>query len=185
MKKWMFLLTVAVLLCGCANHKTDGNKIWGNDTPQGEWILGEGEGPEATAAPLEDEPQALADSIYLTLLQNQLPGSPAFLQKAMQMLSVSVTERTVDGEMITAAVRITAPDLYAVAEELETAVFHSSQEADAAACEAMEKAAERTVDLTVTFRKGEDRWVPEMTDALIDACYGGLLTYQQEHQGVE
>jgi hypothetical protein len=178
-------MVVLLLLSGCASKNSDGKGMWGHDASQGEWILGEGDGPEATAAPLEEEPQALADSLYLTLMQNQLPGNPAFLRKLPEMLSLTVTESSRNGEMITASVKITAPDMYAVAADRENTVFSGTQEADTAVCAAMETAPERTMDVTVVFRKGEDRWIPEMSDALIDACYGGLLTYQQEHQGVE
>ena len=190
MKKALLCLLSVLLLCGCTNAETQRKEPNGGSAAQqtqkdSDWILGEGTGPAAAEAPLEEDPQALAASIQLSLLQNQLAGNAEYLRKILEMLSVSVTDVVKSGDTLTATVQVTAPDMYAIAKAIENVVFESSEEADEAVCRAMSTAAQRSVTVTVVFQKGAGRWIPVMTEELIDACYGGLLTYQQEYQGVD
>ena len=190
MKKVLLCLLTALLLCGCTKTETGRKEPnTGSVTQQtpkdSDWILGEGTGPAATEAPLEEDPKALADSIHLSLLQNQLAGNAQYLQKLLEMLSVSVTDVVKNGETLTVTAQITAPDMYALAKSLENVVFESGEEADAAVCRGMDSATQRTATVTIVFQKEAGRWIPVMTEELVDACYGGLLTYQREYMEVD
>lgn len=190
MKKTLLCLLSVLLLCGCTKPETQRKEPNTGSAAQQtqketDWILGEGTGPAATEAPLEEDPQALADSIRLSLLQNQLAGNAEYLRKILEMLTVSVTDVVKSGDTLTATAQITAPDMYAIAKAIENDVFESSEEADEAVCRVMDTAELRSVTVAVVFQKADGRWIPVMTEILVDACYGGLLTYQQEHQGVD
>ncbi len=186
MRKCILLLLMVCLLSGCGKKNGDGitDRFPSQDLPAGDSWLTQPEGPTATIAPLESDKTALEDSIRLELLQNQLPTASDYLIDILDALNIQVTDISRDGNVITATVKITAPDMVQVARQLEGLFFETREEADSAICSLIPQVSGRTATVTVTFRKGDDRWIPDMSEELIDACYGGLLTYSQDHSEV-
>lgn len=117
----------------------------------------------------------------MRMTQTAEEGTPAYLL-AMEELSVyTVTgyEMTADDTAV-ARVDVSAPDLYSVIKGLENRSFASDAEMDAALVEGIRAAAVRETELEITFCLEDGMWVPVLTDAFVDAYYGGILTYQAE-----
>lgn len=186
MRKCILLLLIACLLSGCGKKTADGstNHLPSQNLPAGDSWLAQPEGAEATIAPLESDKTALEDSIRLELLQNQLPTASDYLINILDALIIHVTDSSREGDVITATVEVTAPDMLQVAQQLEGLFFGTREEADAAICSLIAQVSGRTATVTVTFHRGDDRWVPEMSEELVDACYGGLLTYSRDYSEV-
>ena len=183
MRKYFLLLLILCMLSGCGKKKADGGTdLFPSQNPsQGDSWLAEPQGPVATTTPLESDKTALADSIHLELLQGQLPTASEYLNNILDALIIHVTDSSRDGDVITATVEVTAPDMLQVAQQLEGMSFQTKEEADTAICTLIAQVSGRTVTVTVTFHRSTDRWIPEMSEELVDACYGGLLTYSREY----
>lgn len=87
--------------------------------------------------------------------------------------------KTDTGALVTLLVY--APDLYAVAKEIdENYVFETEEELKNALIEAIGKAQIVEQEVTIEFEKTEDGYIPLLTEEFFDAYYGGVLTLLDE-----
>ena len=140
---------------------------------------------EATEFTNEITAETLVDRLMLEVLLHVEDGRAQYLVKLEQMAEVTVLDFTESEGIITANVRVTAPDMYSVAKTVETNEYADAAGIDADICARLDEAETVTRELTVTYRLFEEDWQPELTEEFTDALYGGLKTYVNECMAVQ
>lgn len=198
MRKILAMIFIALLLAGCAEEKTPVTTkppaataaptmpmVEETTGPEWAWLQEEPTGPEATKAVLELTEESLAECLNYHLQLNR-NSDAAYMDAIAAARSITVTAFSQTDEVVTAQVTVTVPDVYAAITAIDLSVYTTAEQTDAALCSAIENAALRENQVTVTFTAGSNRWIPQLDDASADACFGGLLTYLYEAtEGVE
>lgn len=199
MRKILAMIFIALLLAGCAGEETPVSTTNPSVTtvaptepmaeettgPEWAWLQEEPTGPEATKAVLELTEESLAECLNYHLQLNR-NSDAAYMDAIAAARSITVTAFSQTDEVVTAQVTVTVPDVYAAITAMDLSVYTTAEQTDAALCSAIENAALRENQVTVTFTAGPNRWIPQLDDASADACFGGLLTYLYETtEGVE
>lgn len=125
--------------------------------------------------------RTLQESLELEMLMGQAEEKTAYLQVLDEMNSYEVLDFTQEEGLVYARVKVTAPDMYHVAKEMEEIVFASEEDANTVAIACMEAAELLETELTVIFYADGGTWEPMLTEEFVDAYYGGLLTYREEY----
>ena len=172
MKRIFCAVLVLLLLAGC-------KAPW--ETKHEDWLLGEGNGQEATVVQQQISKETLVQALELMMLENAGEDTTRYLEELHEQRKFQVTGYTQEEQTITAQVSVTVPDMYAAAKVIESEIFSTGDEADAAMCQAMKTVPIRNVTLEVTLVAQGATWQVVVSEALLDACYGGLLTYQREY----
>ncbi len=178
MKKLLILLAV-LLLTGCSATPTAPTQE-ASVAPQWQWLIEEPTGAEATKVVLELTRESLTQSLEFYFLTNEDLEETVFLGAIAEARSFEITSFSQEGDVVTAEVTITMPDLYAVASAFDEAAYTTAEEMEAALHSAIATAAPQQKQITMQFTAGADRWLPVMDAEVADAFYGGLLTYLEE-----
>ena len=178
MKKLLILL-IALLLVGCSKNETVPTQESTID-PEWAWLLEEPTGPEATKVVLELSQESLTESLEFYFLVNDGKSQMAYMDAIVDARSFAVTAFKREGDVVTAEVTVTMPDLYAVITGMDPTACRTAEELDAALRSAIQGGVPVEKQITVRFAEGEDRWLPVMDQTVADAFYGGLITYLQE-----
>jgi hypothetical protein len=176
MKKLFAILLIVMLLAGCSQQTSDQPQ----QTTTFPALLQEPTGPEATTAvtPLSEE--ALATSIDYALLKDADASQVQLINALLSTRTITVISYTENGSDVQAQVCIKVADMYSIAKSLDTQEWASNEEYDAALLAAIPSAPTKETTLSVSFVGTGKIWEPEETFELLDAYYGGLLTYSDE-----
>lgn len=191
MKKALIFLLAALLLTACSSKEspedtasaTEGTTaavIDGTLAPQWEWLLEEPTGPEATVAVLELTEESLTESLKFYFMMNSSDGDAAYLDALKESRSCSVDSFSQSGDVVTAEITVTMPDIYGILKSMDLSVYTTAEETDAAICSAINAATAQTKQISLQFTAGVNRWEPIMDDVSADAFYGGLITFLSE-----
>lgn len=191
MKKALIFLLAALLLTACSSKEspedtasaTEGTTAAvadGTLAPQWEWLLEEPTGPEATVAVLELTEESLTESLEFYFVMNSSDGDAAYLDALKESRSFSVDSFSQSGDVVTAEITVTMPDIYGILKSMDLSVYTTAEDTDAAICSAINAATAQTKQISLQFTAGVNRWEPIMDDESADAFYGGLITFLSE-----
>ena len=172
MKKLCIFLLAALLLAGCATPSESPVNI-----PVS--LLDDPTGPEATEAVTPLSADALLQSLEYALLQDTSLPALQYVAALQESRVITVTDYTENGNTIEAQLHIQTVDMQAVAQSIATLQLDSSEAYDAAVTAAIATAPTCETQVSATFTGGGKLWSPTLTFELLDACYGGLLSYAQ------
>lgn len=165
------VVLAAVLLCGC--NKTQK----GDTTVQTDEIT-----IQATEAVNVISNETLVDLIRMNLARNMSADRAQYLSKLEELAEITVTDYWEDGDSITATVTVVAPNMYAIAKDIENEVFTDATSMDETVCARLEACEDFVTNTcTLTFRYVEEDWVADLSEEFSDALYGGLMTYRNEY----
>ena len=107
--------------------------------------------------------------------------TPAFIIRLESMSSYQVLSLVQNDTYIVATLKVTAPDLYGVVEELEeTSKAVSRDEALSLVDSALQDAPMVENEVELIFKMIDGQYEPVLTSEFLDAYYGGALRLQQE-----
>lgn len=173
MRKIFFVLLAVLLFSGCAEKNFDLSAVFGQaqTAPQ-----------VATQAVNVVSNDTLADRIFLEVLRSADEDRAQYLIKLEQLAQISVIDYTEDDQTIIATVSVVAPNMYALAKDMENEAFVDATSMDENVCARLEACEDYVTNTcTLTFRYVEEELAVNLSEEFFDALYGGLMTYRNEY----